>query len=189
MNRILNIIGFCLFAITLFSSTANAQETMTPEKRELIRELYKATQADKLAEQISLTLITQMEAELPKITSLRLETRDDLSKKQKAEALKIANESAIRVSNRFRELLPKRINFLEAMEQIFFPLYDKYFTEDELRELVAFYKTPVGQKSLNVLPNLMADALELSNKVFIPKVMEVVNEIITEEQNRIVNKD
>lgn len=162
---------------------------MTPEKKELIREFYKATQGDKLAEQTSLALILQMETELPKIISLRIETRSDLNKKQKADALKIASESVTRVSKRFRELLPQRINFSELMEEIYYPLYDKHFTEDELRELVAFYKTPVGQKSLNVLPSLMSDALHLANQVFTPKVTELVNEIMAEEQIRMGNKN
>lgn len=188
MYRKLKIAALCLLAIVSISATSKAQETMTPEKRELIRELYKATKADKLAEQTATTLIAQMETDLPKFISLRLETRSDLTKKQKAEALKIAADSATRITKRFRELLPERINFSEAMEQIFFPLYDKYFTEDELREIVAFYKTPIGQKSLNVLPNLMADAIQLSDKVLTPKVLDLVNEILAEEQNRMINK-
>ncbi len=33
-------------------------------------------------------------------------------------------------------------------------LYEDAFTESELREIAAFYKTPSGQKALTVLPEL-----------------------------------
>jgi hypothetical protein len=36
-------------------------------------------------------------------------------------------------------------------------IYAKHFSAQEMRELVAFYKTPVGAKSLRVLPQAMAD--------------------------------
>ena len=37
------------------------------------------------------------------------------------------------------------------------PLYDKYFSQDEIKGLIRFYETPLGQKSLSVLPQLMDD--------------------------------
>ncbi len=36
-------------------------------------------------------------------------------------------------------------------------IYAHYFTAQELRDLIAFYKTPVGAKSLQVLPQISAD--------------------------------
>jgi uncharacterized protein len=34
------------------------------------------------------------------------------------------------------------------------PLYDKYYSPEDLKELIQFYATPVGQKTLTVLPKL-----------------------------------
>jgi hypothetical protein len=35
-------------------------------------------------------------------------------------------------------------------------MYAETFTEQELRQLTEFYKTPVGRKSINKMPELMA---------------------------------
>jgi hypothetical protein len=43
----------------------------------------------------------------------------------------------------------------EALEPKLIDLYTESFTEAELRELIAFYKTPVGHKALEKLPELM----------------------------------
>jgi hypothetical protein len=37
------------------------------------------------------------------------------------------------------------------------PVYDKYYSHDEIKGLIQFYGTPLGQKMLNVLPKLMGE--------------------------------
>lgn len=43
--------------------------------------------------------------------------------------------------------------------------YTKAFTNDEIMDLIAFYKTPVGKKSLDVLPALTGDIMAYSQKL------------------------
>jgi hypothetical protein len=45
------------------------------------------------------------------------------------------------------------IDSMQDMPQV----YARYFTAAELRELAAFYKTPVGAKALSQMPKVMAD--------------------------------
>jgi uncharacterized protein len=40
------------------------------------------------------------------------------------------------------------------------PIYDKYYTHEEIQELTHFYQTPVGQKTIKVLPKLSAEAID-----------------------------
>jgi uncharacterized protein len=44
-------------------------------------------------------------------------------------------------------------------------LYQETFTESELREIVAFYKTPIGQKTLQKLPELMQKGVAVGQKL------------------------
>lgn len=37
------------------------------------------------------------------------------------------------------------------------PVYDKYFSHDEIKGLLAFYQTPLGQKTISVLPKVTAE--------------------------------
>ena len=37
------------------------------------------------------------------------------------------------------------------------PIYARHFTLDELRQLIAFYKSPVGAKAMRELPQVMAE--------------------------------
>lgn len=40
-------------------------------------------------------------------------------------------------------------------------IYARYFTAAELRELLAFYRTPVGASALRVMPKTTSEALQL----------------------------
>lgn len=44
------------------------------------------------------------------------------------------------------------------------PIYDKNFSHEEIRNLIAFYQTPLGQKVTTVLPNVAAELQEEGKK-------------------------
>ena len=50
------------------------------------------------------------------------------------------------------------------------PVYEKHFTPAELAELITFYESPVGQKLLQVQPQLNRDALR-AGQVYGTKVL------------------
>lgn len=62
----------------------------------------------------------------------------------------------------FRQAFPKAPEALwtdfknslkpDEMTALLVPIYDKHFTEDDIKQLNAFYQTPLGQKLLNELP-------------------------------------
>jgi len=37
------------------------------------------------------------------------------------------------------------------------PAYKKYYSDEEIKQLIAFYQTPLGQKMLDVAPKLVAE--------------------------------
>ena len=37
------------------------------------------------------------------------------------------------------------------------PIYSKYFSDEEVKGLIQFYQTPLGQKTISVLPKLMGE--------------------------------
>ena len=39
------------------------------------------------------------------------------------------------------------------------PIYKKYYTHDEIKDLIKFYKTPIGQKTISVMPSVTQDAM------------------------------
>ena len=44
------------------------------------------------------------------------------------------------------------------------PIYARHFTHEEIKELVAFYKTPLGQKVIATLPAVMQESMAAGQK-------------------------
>lgn len=64
----------------------------------------------------------------------------------------------------------------DKIESDIVTLYMQSFTEDELKELIAFYQTPLGQKMITRMPGVMLRSAEVSRQQMrhvIPRVKEL----------------
>lgn len=52
----------------------------------------------------------------------------------------------------------------EKIIDMIVPVYDKYFTEDDIRQLIKFYQTPVGKKIIKVMPEISSETMILGQK-------------------------
>lgn len=59
----------------------------------------------------------------------------------------------------FQERLFMRIDYPKYFDEVYVPMIEKQFTADELRQLIAFFKTKHGQKLAAVLPKFGIDAV------------------------------
>ena len=46
------------------------------------------------------------------------------------------------------------------------PIYDKYYTEEDIKALVDFYESPVGKKQLQNTPDIMTEAVQVMIQYF-----------------------
>jgi uncharacterized protein len=64
----------------------------------------------------------------------------------------------------FRDVLVKWVKTTLSWDKMgprMTDLYMQTFTEAEIRELIVFYKTPVGQKTLQQMPKLMQEGMQI----------------------------
>ncbi len=52
----------------------------------------------------------------------------------------------------------------QQMLDLAVPIYDKYLSDEEVKGLIEFYSTPLGQKAVNVLPKMMSECGEAGRK-------------------------
>jgi hypothetical protein len=68
----------------------------------------------------------------------------------------------------------------DKMKGDYISIYSEAFTEPELKDIVAFYKTPSGQALIKKQPQVMKRSLELSQKMMgrlLPKIKAMVDEM------------
>jgi len=81
-----------------------------------------------------------------------------------------------------RRFLAKYMSW-ESLKGEFARIYAEEFTEQELRDLIAFYKTPTGVKSISKMPALMAKGGQLGMQR-VQQNMGELNEMLRVEQER-----
>jgi hypothetical protein len=48
---------------------------------------------------------------------------------------------------------------VEELEDLIVPIYDKHFTQEELEGILEFNKTPLGQKIIRTMPDVMKESM------------------------------
>jgi hypothetical protein len=129
-----------LVAITLVTVPVFGQaKASDPEKIENIHRLIKLTRGEDVRE----VMVNQFLDALKPMFSAGTTTD---------------NPRGRQMFNRFSSLLTEEFRKID-FTSMSVALYDKYFTNDEILGLIHFYETPVGQKAIQVLPQLVQESM------------------------------
>lgn len=63
-----------------------------------------------------------------------------------------------KAGDEFWENLKKEIK-AEDIENMIIPIYDKYYTESDIEQLIAFYGSPIGKKMIATMPQVMQESM------------------------------
>ncbi|MDP2848985.1 MAG: DUF2059 domain-containing protein [Humidesulfovibrio sp.] len=67
------------------------------------------------------------------------------------------------------------------------PVFAKHFSPQEMRELAAFYESPVGRKAVAIMPSAMRESKDVAQRMaigMIPQLNQRVNETLQREAQR-----
>jgi hypothetical protein len=83
----------------------------------------------------------------------------------------------------FRERV-RTIDFIGLLRQEQARIYTKYFTEQDLADLCAFYEGPAGKKMIEVMPQLMSEGAKAGADKLGPKIQEVMTQVMEEGERK-----
>ena len=66
------------------------------------------------------------------------------------------------------------------LTELIVPIYAEYFTHDEIKGLLAFYRTPLGKKVIATMPAIMQESMVAGQKWGEQLAQEVVDELKAE---------
>lgn len=174
-----------LSLVGLATTPVSAQSTISPEKRALIKEMIRVTDVQKTGDLMMKAAMDQFEQEAPERISDSVNAMADLTPQEREKMRKEMADDTARFTKRFRELIKERVNWPQLIEQLMYPVVDKYYTEDDLKNMIEFYKSPTGRKVLDVMPQMMTDIMVRSNEIIKPKFDEIAKQILDEEKKRL----
>ncbi|MFT2007271.1 DUF2059 domain-containing protein [Pontibacter sp. 13R65] len=77
------------------------------------------------------------------------------------QALKSSNPN---IPEEFFTEFQKQFNTELIMNNIA-PIYDKHYSHEEVKELIKFYQTPVGKKTITAIPQIMEESMEMGQEL------------------------
>ncbi len=149
-----------VLALTLsFSTSLLADES---SKRKTVNELISMLNMEKMMDTMYLQ-VDKMFMDLSKDLEIR-ESESPIFKKYMS-----------KVTNVMREEMS-----WQKMKEPFIEIYMKHYTEKELNDLLAFYKSDSGRKMIEKMPLIMQESMLVSRKMlkdFLPKIKAITKEL------------
>ena len=158
MKKVILVLMFCLpvFMTTSFSQT----------KQESIKELFKVMQQDSMMDKMFSSMIpsmmNQMKSQFP--------IKDSLMNVRSNEMMKSTMQTVKDITKKM-------------LDEDMVGIYDKYFTQSEINDYIAFYKSPSGQKFIKVTPDISKDIMMVMMQKYMPEIQKTIKEKSEEMKN------
>ncbi|HEV7768835.1 MAG TPA: DUF2059 domain-containing protein [Thermoanaerobaculia bacterium] len=153
-------------SLPLFATEPNPSS----RQRELVEKFLDVTKANDAMLTMMDTMFAQMEKQM---------VGDEEAKGSNPAKIAEAKE----IFAEFRQGLSK-VDVGGLMHEAYVRIYAKHFTEQELEALIAFYSTPTGRKSIEVLPDLTREGMEAGVRELSPKIEQVMAEVLQAQEKK-----
>jgi uncharacterized protein len=177
--------GVILFTPPTQSSVKLSKKPILKSKKELISQLLEIVGGKQTYDQTQQIVLSQQKQELPKILKQMIDGYSGLTPSQKKDAYARAIQNMSSALDEFGQYMSAETTYQEFLERVYYPIYDQYFTESDLKDLVAFYKTPIGRKLISISPQLSATSQKLTFEIIMPRLSEIMGRMIQKEMDSI----
>lgn len=157
------------------------QRPISSTKQVLIRQLLEMTGGRKLHEQIQEMMLTQVRLQIQPMMKQAISGKSHLPPAEEQALIAQLNTRLDSFMTQFSQALRTEITYDEMLQRVYYPTYDQYFTEEDLKNLIAFYQTPIGQKMIATTPKLLQTSAQLTNQVFMPRLTQLVGRLIQQQ--------
>ncbi len=153
--------------MTAISTPAFAQ----PTTKESVKELLKITKLEQFLGQMSQQINSMMHSSIEKITQGRkLTTKQELA--------------VVNYTQELGKIMQEELTWAK-LEPEMIKIYAEEFSQEEIDGMIKFYKTPVGQSTIDKMPIVMQKSMQVGYKqmdAITPKIMQAADKLAKDMQ-------
>ena len=172
----------------VLSAPKQAQTNSSSEKRTAIKELINLINSDNKAEELANVLVAQIQESEDAIVKDILKARTDLTATERKSIEDSLLNDKSNSAKRFQDKLMQKLNYSELVNQVVSVVYDRYYSLEDIKNLTAFYRTPTGQKSLQMMTPIASDTIQMMQAQLLPKIPIIIKELQDEDRLEIEQK-
>ena len=173
-------IAMAVMASLAFASGAMAQTAakVDPATQQAVNDLLLAMNYDQVFKQSLKVMAEQMPANMLAGATAAINSSPKLNADQKKKELEKLSKEMPKFVAAMSELMSDPAITQEMMAEMA-PLYARHFTTDEIRQMAAFYRSPLGAKILTTMPAVMGESMALGQKVMTPRIQKMMQTLTT----------
>jgi len=147
MKKALLVLFLCISVFTNgFSKT----------KQESIKELFHIMKNDSMMNKMLDSMVPAMAGQM------QSEMKDSVAIAKSRDIMNLSMQAV-------KEFIPQMMDDMAL-------IYDKYFTKKEIKDFIVFYKSPSGQKYLNLTPQIMSEFMGTMMQKYMPEMQKAMKE-------------
>ncbi|MDZ7900368.1 MAG: DUF2059 domain-containing protein [Arcicella sp.] len=132
-------------------------------KKENLTELFKLMEVDKMMDKMYGSIIPMMQSQMRKSVPDSLQTTK--SKAMMDDNMKVIMEESKKMASDF-------------LNNDMVGIYEKNFSDQEVKDLVAFYKTSTGKRMIEKTPAIQQETMQIMMTKYMPKFQETMKNMI-----------
>ena len=166
MRRLLRTTLALFIALPLFATEPNP----SVHQRQLAEKLLVAMKIDDTVRSTMDAMYAQMEKQF--IESATANGTDEDSIAEAKETFRSFRQKA------------SKLNLSGELRDAYVRMYAKYFSEKELGDLITFYESPTGSKTMDVLPQMMQESMQAGMQHLSPLLQQAMQEALEEQEQK-----
>ena len=146
---------------------------------ENLKELFELTQVKNDYISLNTIIIRQMQAGFFRAAEQNIDGSNFTEEQNRQAGEILKSRFSVMVEN-YKSHIEKVMPYEKVENEVFIPLYKDAYTEDEVKELIKFYKSPIGKKSVEVSKKLSQQVTQRASEKYDSLIVKFVEEQITD---------
>ncbi len=160
-----------LFITIILGTVISIPAFAQPASKDSIKQLLKITKSEQFLGQMSPQISNMMHSSIEKFTQgKQLTTKQELA--------------LVNYSQELGKIMQEQLTWAK-LEPEMIKIYAEEFTQQEIDGMIQFYKTPVGQSTIDKMPIVMQKSMQVGYKqmdAITPKIMQAAEKFAKEMQ-------
>jgi uncharacterized protein len=148
---------------------------------DLVHEFLVVTGSKKNQEKMISLMTDQMKKAFEHSLNTMIVNQPSLSSTDKADAIMLINKTINNFVTRYRRELKEVMPYSEMEKVVYAPILTDHFSAEELKQMISFYKSPIGEKYIKLMPLIMEQSMAKTNELYFSKISKL-SETIAEEE-------
>ena len=173
---VMKLLVAALLLFGAFVSLGFSQATIDQHKRDLIHQFAELTRSN----DVDLNITYSADGLKEKLTEM-VDKNARLTETRKAGLRSEADEILKRIGLKWKDVFETDPEFKQLGVEAAYDVYAKAFTEDELKELIGFYSSPVGKKSVAFFASVKEEVERSYIERARPRMESIIAKLIASE--------